>query len=82
MDEMISKVAVRQAAEESLVAVFHLLGPTADEQAMAETGLKNLDRISPVCDWGNSTPDSLAIRAREEWNRIMGEQAWYEEKYC
>lgn len=62
--------------------LLKMVGPSQQEDAEAKRRLEALDRLSPLCEWGETNPSFDAIRHREQWDRIMKVQGEYERRYC
>ncbi|WP_459203479.1 hypothetical protein ACQVRV_00030 (plasmid) [Ralstonia pseudosolanacearum] len=71
--------AIRSASD--LAELKRLVGPSDDEKATAEQRLRNLDALSPFCEWDNMCPSLKADDARKRYNRILSEQMVYEGAY-
>lgn len=76
-----SRIAsIREASD--LTELKRLVGPSAEERAAAEQRLRQLDALSPACEWNSVCPSWAAREARERWNRVMAEQGAFENAYC
>jgi hypothetical protein len=66
---------------EDLAALQRFVGPSADGVVQAAARVRRLEALTPHCRWGIDAPGPEAEQARTQWQRLMEEQAAFENRY-